>query len=49
MPSNPAEQRIWDRCSDEIKALVANAPPLSPDQIREIRGIWLSVITKRAQ
>lgn len=41
-PSNPAEQRIWDLYHDEIEAVVASSPPLTAQQIREIRAALLS-------
>lgn len=37
-PSNPTEQRIWDMYADQIKASVAQAPPLTPEQIRALRA-----------
>lgn len=47
-PSTPAEQRIWDLYSEDIKALVAASPAPSPDQVRAIREIWLSILTRKA-
>lgn len=46
--SNPIEQRLWALYSEQIKADVAKAPELSPTQIREIRAIWLGIITRKA-
>lgn len=42
----PTEQRLWDLYSEHIKADVAKAPPLTPTQVREIRGIWLAILTR---
>lgn len=36
------------RWGPEIEAEMAKRPPLSPDQVRAIRGIWLSIITEKA-
>jgi hypothetical protein len=44
----PAEKRaeLWALYGPEMRAELAKAPPLSPDQIRTIRGIWLAIITQ---
>jgi len=45
----PAEKRaeLWDLYGPEMRAELAKAPPLSPEQIRTIRGIWLAIVTRR--
>ena len=41
-------QELWDRYGPEMRRKLAEAPPLSPDQVREIRAIGLGIITRTA-
>lgn len=38
-----------ERYSAELAQLQAKAPPLTPDQVREIRAIWLGIISRQDQ
>lgn len=39
---------LWARHGDEMRAVLATAPPLSPTQVREIRHIWLGIKMRQA-
>jgi len=43
------EAELWALHGDEMRALLAEAPPLSPDQIRTLRSIRMSVITAKGK
>jgi hypothetical protein len=47
-PLSELGAQMWARLGPEMKAELAKAPELTPDQVREIRGIWLGIITRKA-
>jgi hypothetical protein len=47
VPSNAAELAIWDKYSKEIKAMVDESPEVTAAQVREIRAIWLGILSRR--
>ena len=48
--SNPpmTAAELWERHGAEMRAELAKAPEPTPTQIREIRAIWLGIITRKA-
>lgn len=47
-PVSQLGAELWATYGAEMRAELAKAPALTPDQIREIRGIWLAILTRKA-
>jgi hypothetical protein len=43
------DEEMWERFGPELRRMLAEAPPLSPDQVRDLRSIGLSIITRTAE
>jgi len=47
-PTSELGAQLWARYGTEMRAELAKAPELTPTQIREIRAVWLGIITRKA-